>query len=390
LYFLKNMDFNPSKIRIGVLGGGQLGKMMAQEVSKWDLYLYFLDPDNQASCNKISPNFTCGDFRDYDTVYQWGKDKDIITIEIENVNIEALNRLAEEGVKVYPQPEVIRFIQDKTNQKKFFTEHQIPSAPYFTLHKNQEFQEAYATSELKLPLVQKLNKGGYDGKGVQVLGDESELKNLFREDSFFEKKADILTEVSVIVVRSSNGEIKTYPSVSMDFHPTANLVEYLVCPAQIPDEVDQKCRALALKIASELGIVGLLAVEMFYNHDGEIWVNELAPRPHNSGHHTLDNGAVSQFENHIRAILGLPLGDTDFDKIAIMINLLGEENYSGEVVYHGISECLAHDGVNIHLYGKSITKPFRKMGHATIVGDELSHCIEKAEFVKKTLRVISI
>ncbi len=165
------MDFNPSKIRIGVLGGGQLGKMMAQEVSKWDLYLYFLDPDNQASCNKISPNFTCGDFRDYDTVYKWGKDKDIITIEIENVNIEALNRLAEEGVKVYPQPEVIRFIQDKTNQKKFFTEHQIPSAPYFTLHKNQEFQEAYAASELKFPLVQKLNKGGYDGKGVQVLAD---------------------------------------------------------------------------------------------------------------------------------------------------------------------------------------------------------------------------
>ncbi|HOJ91405.1 MAG TPA: ATP-grasp domain-containing protein, partial [Saprospiraceae bacterium] len=314
------MGFNPLKIKIGVLGGGQLGKMMAQEVSKWDLNLHFLDPDSQASCSTMSPNFTCGDFRDYDTVYKWGKDKDLITIEIESVNIEALLHLEKEGVKVYPQPKLIRFIQDKTNQKKFFTEHNIPSAPYFTLCKNQEFRESFEASELKFPLVQKLNKGGYDGKGVQVLNDESELKNLFKEDSFFEKKAEIITEVSVIVVRSSNDEIKCYPSVSMDFHPTANLVEYLVCPAQIPDEVDQKCRAIALKIASELEIVGLLAVEMFYNKDGEIWVNELAPRPHNSGHHTLDNGAVSQFENHIRAILGLPLGNTNFDKMAIMIN----------------------------------------------------------------------
>ncbi|HUN17486.1 MAG TPA: 5-(carboxyamino)imidazole ribonucleotide synthase [Saprospiraceae bacterium] len=383
------MGFNPLKIKIGVLGGGQLGKMMAQEVSKWDLNLHFLDPDSQASCSTMSPNFTCGDFRDYDTVYKWGKDKDLITIEIESVNIEALLHLEKEGVKVYPQPKLIRFIQDKTNQKKFFTEHNIPSAPYFTLCKNQEFRESFEASELKFPLVQKLNKGGYDGKGVQVLNDESELKNLFKEDSFFEKKAEIITEVSVIVVRSSNDEIKCYPSVSMDFHPTANLVEYLVCPAQIPDEVDQKCRAIALKIASELEIVGLLAVEMFYNKDGEIWVNELAPRPHNSGHHTLDNGAVSQFENHIRAILGLPLGNTNFDKMAIMINLLGEENYSGEVIYNGISECLEQNGIYIHLYGKSITKPFRKMGHATIVGKDLSECIEKAEFVKKTLKVVS-
>ncbi len=389
--FRKNykMKFIPGDFKIGVLGGGQLGKMLAQEASKLDLNIHFLDKSKEFPAGKISPQFVEGDFSNYDDVYRFGSDKQIVTIEIEHVNTQALFDLQKKGVLVFPQAHILELIKDKGLQKKFYHENQFPTSSFQLYSNTREIRADIQKHIRQFPFVQKLRSGGYDGRGVQIIHHPEELNLLLEGPSLIEEKAQINKEISVIAVRGINGECKAYPAVSMDFHPTANLVEHLVCPAEIPPEIEQKAQTFAKQIAEKLEIVGLLAVEMFYNMDGSLWVNEMAPRPHNSGHHTLDNGATSQFANHLQAILGLPLGDTQFVQPAIMMNILGEDGYSGLAVYHNMDKILALDGVHVHLYGKLETRPFRKMGHITITADNLESCKQKAKFVSQYLKVTS-
>ncbi len=385
----KNMKYLPSQKRIGVLGAGQLGRMLAQAGSRLDIGLAFLDQSDRFPAAKLAGSFTVGDFKDPEKVLAFGLEQDIITIEIENVAIDALEELERRGKKVYPQPSVLNIAVDKGAQKMFYQAKGFPSSPFKLFNSPQDIIEMWRMGVVKLPFVQKLRRGGYDGKGVFIVRKESDLNHLLEGPSLIENAADIEREISVIAVRSVAGEIRCYPAVSMEFHPTANLVEFLMCPAQLPHEVEMQAQQLAMDLAEELKIVGLLAVEMFYNKNGKLWINEIAPRPHNSGHHTIDNGAVSQFENHLRAICGWPLGTTQGRVNAIMVNLLGEVGFEGPVSYEGVEECLALEGVHIHLYGKEICKPFRKMGHITICDENLDACKEKATFVKNTLKAKS-
>lgn len=381
------MTYKPSIQKIGVLGGGQLGKMLAEAAYPLDISLSFLDISKTYPAGKISPNFTEGNFNDFDDVIQFGMDKDILTIEIEHVNIDALEELEKRGKKIFPQPSILRMIQDKGSQKMFLEAKGYPTAPFKLFASAESIIEMWNIGVVKIPFVQKLRKGGYDGKGVLVVSKDVHLNELLEGPCVVERMAAIDKEIAVIAVRNTLGECTAYPAVSMDFHPIANLVEYVVCPAEIPAEIEIKAQKLALRIIQDLQLVGVLAIEMFYNTDGSLWINELAPRPHNSGHHSINNGSVSQFENHLRAILGWPLGNTEAIRPAIMINLLGEDGFSGQVQYEGLQECLAKDGIHLHLYGKNETKPFRKMGHVTVTDQTMEACKEKATFVQHTLKV---
>lgn len=376
-------SFDPQH-KIGVLGGGQLGRMLIQNAINYNLNISVLDPDGNAPCKGIS-NFTKGSITDYETVYKFGKDKEIITIEIENVNTEALKALEKEGKKVYPQPELIELIQDKGLQKMFYQRNGIPTADFF-LVENKEQISKYAGY---FPFFQKLRKGGYDGKGVVKLSNPDNLEKAFSEPSVLERLVDFDKEISVIVARNPNGEIKCFPVVECEFNPQANLVEFLFSPAAIKKSVEKEAYSIATTVAEKLKIVGLLAVEMFVTKEGKVLVNEIAPRPHNSGHHTIEANVVSQFEQHWRAILNLPLGDTSIIKPGVMINLLGEMGYEGPAKYEGLEDVIKFGGVYVHLYGKVLTKPFRKMGHVTIVDDEMVKARQKAKTVKQILKVKS-
>ncbi|EMR00644.1 5-(carboxyamino)imidazole ribonucleotide synthase [Cesiribacter andamanensis] len=372
-------------IKIGVLGGGQLGRMLLQSAIDFNLELHMLDPDAQAPCHQLASSFTQGALTDYDTVLSWGAPFDVITIEIENVNVEALRELERQGKKVYPQPDVIALIQDKRTQKQFYQERGIPTAP-FILTENREDVAQHVGF---LPAVHKLGREGYDGRGVQKIASKAEIHRAFDKPGLLEKLIRFEKEIAVIVARSSTGEVKAFPAVEMVFHPEHNLVEYLFAPARLQQHLSEKAEDIALKVAEELKIVGLLAVEMFVTPQGEILVNEVAPRPHNSGHQTIEANYSSQYEQHLRAILGLPLGDTACKIPSAMVNLLGEAGHSGPARYAGLEQVLELSGVHIHLYGKKITKPFRKMGHVTIVDTSLERLQEKARFVKDTLKVIA-
>ena len=375
--------FQPDKIKIGVLGGGQLGRMMIQSAINYNLYICCLDPDANAPCKAIANEFTKGSLTDYDTVYKFGKDKDIITIEIENVNVEALKDLQKLGKKVYPQPEVIEIIKDKGLQKMFYQRNDIPS-PDFFLVENKSQIEKYKDF---FPFFQKMRTGGYDGKGVVKLNNPHNLEKAFTEPSVLERLVDFDKEISVIVARNASGETKCFPCVECEFNPQANLVEFLFSPASIKKSIEKEAISIATLVAEKLGIVGLLAVEMFLTKDGKVLVNEIAPRPHNSGHHSIEGNVVSQFEQHWRAILNLPLGDTSIVKPAVMINLLGEMGYEGPAKYEGLEDVMKFGGVYVHLYGKTTTKPFRKMGHVTITDDDLVKAKQKAKTVQKILKV---
>ncbi|MEA5256457.1 5-(carboxyamino)imidazole ribonucleotide synthase [Arcicella aquatica] len=371
--------------KLGLLGGGQLGRMLLQAAIDLDIHVKALDPDPDAPCAKIAPEFVVGSFLDYDTVYQFGQDCEVITIEIENVNLEALKKLRSEGKKVFPQPEVLEIIQDKRIQKQFYLDNNLPTSAFILtdsveqISKNLDF----------LPAFNKLGKGGYDGRGVQKLSSEDDLPLAFTEPSLLEKAIDFDKEIAVIVARNEHGEIKTFPTVECVFHPVYNLVEYLFAPAAVNEHIHEEAKRIAIETAEKLGIVGLLAVEMFLTKDGQILINEVAPRTHNSGHHTIRANHTSQFEQHLRAVLGLPLGDTTAHSKAAMVNLLGEDNYTGEAKYVGMNEALAIAGVYPFLYGKKITKPFRKMGHVTVVDEDLTSLKEKVKAVKETLKVIA-
>lgn len=383
------MEYKPSDFKIGVLGGGQLAKMLYQESFSTDLMLSFMDSDPSSPIAKICSQFVIGDITNYEQVVDFGKDKNILTIEIENVNIEALKQLQLLGVKVYPQPEKLEIIKDKGLQKQFLIDHQFPTAPFRLTNSTKEIMELLRKGDIQFPLVQKLRVGGYDGRGVAIIRSESDINLMMEGPSIIEELAPIQKEISVIAIRSIYGEHKAYPAVEMDFHPTANLVDFLICPAEISMEIEERAKNLALALVDQIGIIGLLAIEMFLNKDGTLWINEMAPRPHNSGHHTLNNGAVSQFSNHLRAITGLPLGSTIGNAHSLMLNILGEDGYVGETIYQGIEDVLGLEGVYIYLYGKSMTKPFRKMGHACVTGPDRKHCIEKAKILRKHLKVIS-
>jgi 5-(carboxyamino)imidazole ribonucleotide synthase len=374
------MDFDPN-LKIGVLGGGQLGRMMIQSGIDFNLDISVLDPDPNAPCKNLVANFQVGSLTDYETVYQFGRQFDLITIEIENVNTDALKKLQEEGKIVYPQPEVIEIIKDKGIQKDFYKNNGIPTSDYFLLDNKQDLHK-HADF---LPAVHKLRTEGYDGRGVNVLKSVNGFNNSFDAPSVLEKFVDYDKEISVLVARNPNGETKTFPVVELEFHPEANLVEFLFSPATIEDAVEDKAKKIAIDVIEKLNMVGLLAVEMFVTKTGDVLVNESAPRTHNSGHHTIEGNVTSQFEQHIRAIMNLPLGDTSIKNNAVMINLLGAEGHTGEAVYEGAELVMALDNVHLHLYGKKTTKPFRKMGHATILGDEMEMVKNKAKLVKSTL-----
>ncbi|MFN3916463.1 MAG: 5-(carboxyamino)imidazole ribonucleotide synthase [Flavobacteriales bacterium] len=371
--------------KIGVLGGGQLGRMLFQDAISLDLSIHFLDPDASAPCSSIARNFSQGNFKDFEPVYHFGKDKDIITIEIEHVNLEALKKLETEGVKVFPQPGVLEIIQDKGLQKEFYTRHNIPTAPFYLVENKTEA----LTYSAEFPFMQKLRKGGYDGRGVTPLRNERDAEKAFDEPSVLEKFVDFEKELSVIVARNEKGEVAHFPVVEQEFNAEANLVEFLVTPARISAETEQKAIEIVRKVIEKLEMVGLLAVELFLTPTGEILVNEMAPRPHNSGHHTIEACATSQFEQHLRSICNLPLGSTSWLKPAVMINLLGEKGHEGNVHYQGMDDALEIEGVYPHIYGKKITKPFRKMGHITVIGETIEDAIDKAKKIQNQVKVIA-
>ena len=382
-------NYFSSNFTLGILGGGQLGKMMLYETRKFDITTHVLDPSLEAPCRIACDHFTQGDLMDYDTVYTFGKKVDILTFEIEGVNIEALEALEKEGKKVYPSSKTLRNIQDKGVQKKFYDTHKIPTAPFSVFETIAKVKKAVASGELKLPFVWKSCTGGYDGKGVQVIKNSQTLDVLPDCPCITEDLVAFKNELAVIVVRNPSAQVKTYPVVEIEFHPQANQVEYVICPARIDDKVAAKARSIAIQVSKAFEHVGLLAVEMFQTNDDQIIVNEVAPRPHNSGHYSIEASYTNQFEQHIRAILDLPLGNTASKVGGIMVNLVGEQNHTGDVAYQNIEEIMAMDGVTPHIYGKKQTRPFRKMGHVTIVNQNIDTAREIAQQVKQRIKVIS-
>ncbi|MGV6862132.1 MAG: 5-(carboxyamino)imidazole ribonucleotide synthase [Putridiphycobacter sp.] len=371
--------------KLGILGGGQLGRMFIQEAANLDVKVYIMDGSGYSPSREVAHHFTFGDITDYEDVYFFGIGKDVLTIEIENVNVKALYDLEKEGVKVFPQPRVIEMVQDKGLQKSFYQEHNIPTAPFFLIQDKSELPN-YAD---QLPFMQKMRKGGYDGKGVTPLKSTADFKTAFDAPSVLEKFVDFEKELSVIVSRNEKGEVKCFPLVEQEFNPEANLVEFLISPAQVSETIEHKAQDIAKTIITKLEMVGILAVELFLTKDGEILVNEIAPRPHNSGHQTIEGNITSQYEQHLRSILNLPLGSTEITNASVMINLLGEKNQTGKVMYKGLEEVLEWKGVKPHIYGKAITKPFRKMGHVTVVNHDLEKAKSIAQQVKNTLKVVA-
>lgn len=370
---------------LGVLGGGQLGRMLIQSAINYNQDIHILDPDPNAPCKDIAQQFTVGSLKDFADVYAFGQHCDVITVEIEAVNTEALQKLADEGKKVYPQPHLLALIQDKRKQKQFYLEHGVPTAE-FILTENKA--EVIANASF-LPAVNKLGKEGYDGRGVQVLRTAADLDLAFDAPGLLEKLIDFDKEIAVTVARNERGEAVAYPAVECAFHPTANLVEFLFAPAGISPEIEQKAQAIAKDLILKLDLVGILAVELFVTRTGEVLVNEIAPRPHNSGHHTIEANFTSQFEQHLRAVMNWPLGNTALRCPAAMINLLGEPGYEGTVLVEGLDEAMSEKGVYIHLYGKKHTKPFRKMGHVTLLGEDIEEVKDKANRIKALIKIKS-
>ncbi|GAB2476046.1 5-(carboxyamino)imidazole ribonucleotide synthase [Algoriphagus taiwanensis] len=370
---------------LGVLGGGQLGRMLIQSAINYNQDIHILDPDPNAPCKDIAQLFQVGSLKDFDTVYAFGKSCDVITVEIEAVNTDALQKLADEGKKVFPQPQILKLIQDKREQKQFYAEHGIPTAEFVL---TADKADVIAKKDF-LPAVNKLGKEGYDGRGVQILRSEADLGQAFDAPGLLEKLIDFDKEIAVTVAKNEKGDLIAYPAVECAFHPTANLVEFLFAPAEISPEIEAKAQEIAKDVIQKLDMVGILAVELFVTKSGEVLVNEIAPRPHNSGHHTIEANFTSQFEQHLRAVMNWPLGDPGLRCPAAMINLLGEDGYAGEAVVEGKEEAMAEKGVYIHLYGKKLTKPFRKMGHVTILDENISSLKAKANRIKELIKIKS-
>jgi 5-(carboxyamino)imidazole ribonucleotide synthase len=371
--------------KLGILGGGQLGRMLIQEAVNFNIHIAVLDPSVNAPCADLANNFVVGNFNDYQTVLDFGKTVDVLTIEIEHVDIEALEELERLGKKIFPTPQALRTIQDKGLQKQFYKANNIPTAPF---HLIDNAEDALLFKE-KGPFMQKLRKGGYDGKGVTPLRTEAEFNAAFDAPSVLEEFVPFVKELAVIVARNESGALTTFPLVEMEFNPEANLVEFIFSPANVNVEIENNAKKIATDIANKLEHVGLLAIELFLTEDGNLLVNEIAPRPHNSGHHTIEACFVSQYGMHLRAILNMPLGSTGLRTPAVMINLLGEKGFEGKARYENIEEVLHTEGAYIHLYGKEDTKPFRKMGHITVCNTNLEEAKDTARKFLKEVRVIA-
>ena len=385
------MNFFSSNFKLGILGGGQLGKMLLAETRKFDIQTYILDPSAAAPAQFGAAKFIIGDLMDFDTVYNFGKQVELLTIEIENVNLDALDVLESEGLKVFPSPKTLRLIQNKAVQKQFYLDKNIPTSFFekFSTLQDLKSQISNQQSKISFPFVWKCAEFGYDGNGVKIIRGLQDLESLSNVACIAEEMVPFKNELAVIVVRSSHGKVKTYPVVEMEFHPEANQVEYVICPARINAEVARKAIEVALQVSECFDHVGILAVEMFQTHDDQILVNEVAPRPHNSGHYSIEASYTSQFENHIRAILGLPLGNCNSKVAGIMVNLVGAEGFTGDVIYENIEKIMAIDGVTPHIYGKRETRPFRKMGHVTIVNEDMAEARRIAAVVKNSIKVIA-
>jgi 5-(carboxyamino)imidazole ribonucleotide synthase len=375
----------PLEKKLAILGGGQLGRMALQEAANLNLHVSILDPAADAPCAGLTPHFTAGDLNDYEAVMAFATDADVVSVEIENVSTEALTALEAQGKEVYPKPEHLRLIQDKRLQKEFYQKNNFPTSA-FTLTENREDVKKLAD---RLPFVHKLGRGGYDGRGVQVLRTEAELENAFDAPGLIEDLVDIDKELSVIVARNASGEMATFPLVECVFHPEHNLVRYLIAPADVSEALEKEAADLAKRLVETLDFVGLLAIELFLTPSGELLVNEVAPRPHNSGHQSIEGNYTSQFGQFLRAVMGLPLGDTAMRCPSAMVNLLGEPGHTGSARYQGLDRALALPGVYPHLYGKATTKPHRKMGHVTVVADSREALLEKIQFLEKEVKVVS-
>ena len=384
-----DLRYFSSKHKLGILGGGQLGKMMLYNTRKFDINTSVLDPNNEAPSRLACNHFVQGDLMDFETVFNFGKKVDTLTIEIENVNVEALKALEKEGVKVYPDSNTLATIQNKAEQKRFYIKHQLPTAAFKAYNNKSTLEKAVSENVQSLPFVWKSARFGYDGNGVKIIRNHSDLDQLPNGECIAEDLIPFKNELAVIVARNPKGEIKSYPVVEMEFHPEANQVEYVLCPARIPESVAKKATDVALKTAAAFQHVGLLAVEMFLTQNDNILINEVAPRPHNSGHQTIEASQTSQFEQHLRAILNLPLGSTKNKACGVMVNLVGAEGHQGAVVYKNIEAIMALEGVTPHIYGKKMTRPFRKMGHVTIVNSSIEKARKIAQKVKESINVIS-
>lgn len=377
------MQKNYQQQTLGILGGGQLGRMLIQSAINYNLTIHILDPDADAPCKDLCNHFVQGSLTDFDTVYEFGRNCEVLSIEIEHVNTQALYQLEKEGKKIFPQPHIIELIQDKRKQKQFYLDNGIPTSPFVLTETRSDVKQHLDF----LPAVHKLGRDGYDGRGVQLIRAAEDLDKAFDAPGLLEKFVDFEKELAVIVARNEKGEVKTFPSVECAFHPVHNLVEFLFSPAAISPETDQQAQALALEVIEKLDMVGLLAVELFVTKTGEILVNEIAPRPHNSGHHTIEANFTSQFEQHLRAVMGMPLGDTGIRSAAAMVNLLGEDGYTGEALVEGLDEAINEPGVYLHLYGKKLTKPFRKMGHVTVLEEDVDRLKQKAQRIKELIKI---
>lgn len=383
------MKYFSSNFKLGILGGGQLGKMLLYNTRKFDISTCVLDPNSESPSKLACDEFVQGDLMDYQTVYNFGKKVDTLTLEIENVNIEALKTLEKEGVRVYPSSKTLDKIQNKATQKLFYIDNNLPTAPFKRFAFTEEIYSSVDNNSIAFPFVWKSAQFGYDGNGVKVIRSQDDLAGLPNVECIAEDLVAFKNELAVIVSRNIQGEIKAYPVVEMEFHPEANQVEYVLCPARISDEITHKAKQVALRASAAFDHVGLLAVELFLTKNDEILINEVAPRPHNSGHQTIEASYTSQFEQHIRAILGLPLGSTKNKLNSVMVNLVGEEAHHGDVIYKNIEELMEMDGVTPHIYGKKQTRPFRKMGHVTVIHSNIENARAIAEKVKNSIKVIS-
>ena len=378
-----------SGFKLGILGGGQLGKMLALAAQNWELETWILDASEDFPAASVCSKFIKGDFNNYDDVYNFGKQVDVLTIEIEHVNTEALAQLEKEGITVHPSSKNLNIIKDKGLQKQFYKDNNIPTSPFEFYENITEILNALETKKLDFPFVQKSRTAGYDGRGVAVIKDKNSLSKLMDTPSIIEPLVNIHKEIAVIVAKNENGQTKAFPPVEMEFNPDANLVEFLICPASISPEINKRALKLAEKVINAYDLCGLLAVELFLDHDNNLLVNEVAPRTHNSGHHTIDSSVTSQFQQQLRAVANLPLGSTEDLSPSVMLNLLGAEGFTGIAKYDGLEKCMAVEGAKFHIYGKTVTKPFRKMGHVTVVDNDLEKAKEKANFIKNTLKIIA-
>ena len=381
------MNYFSSDFKLGILGGGQLGKMLLQVTSRLSIKTNILDPSKDSPCKNLCNEFEIGNLMDFDSVYQFGKKCDLVTFEIEHVNTEALEKLESEGTKVYPSSKTLKIIQNKNLQKQFFIDNNIPTSDFWYFKSPKDFKNSFHKNQISFPCVWKKTKFGYDGYGVEIIKSIKQIDNLPNEEFIIEEFIPFEKELATTIVRNNSGDIQIFPLVQMDFNKESNQVEYVVCPAQVNREIKDLANALAMKVSKSFKHVGLLAIEMFLTKDNKILINEVAPRPHNSAHYSIEACENSQFQQHINSILNLKLGSCKSNSNAIMVNLVGEKGYSGPVIYQGIEKAMEQSNVSVHIYGKSNTKPNRKMGHVTVTDENLKNGLKKAKSVKNLIKV---